>query len=215
LRRWWNPSWLVKWGGSAYRINFDLHRAGGLWVWVLLLAFAWSSVGFNLNEQVYMPVMKTVFHQPATFGDLVKITEPNPVPGLDVGKAHELAKSLMAEQAARNHFRVLQEQSLYYYADYGAYIYSVRSDRDLTDGGGGTFLVFDAFNGRLGGITIPTGANAGSTIHSWIFALHMAQIWGLPFRIFVSVMGLFVVMLSVTGIYIWWKKRRARCLTGA
>jgi uncharacterized iron-regulated membrane protein len=27
---------------------------------------------------------------------------------------------------------------------------------------------------------------------------------------FVSAFGLLVVMLSVTGVYIWWKKRRAR-----
>ncbi len=54
----WKSSWLVKWRGSALRINFDLHRAGGLWVWLMLLILAWSSVGFNLNEQVYIPVMK-------------------------------------------------------------------------------------------------------------------------------------------------------------
>ena len=73
-----------------------------------------------------------------------------------------------------------------------------------------TYLLFDAVSGKFGGINIPTGANAGNTIDSWIFALHMAQIWGMPFRIFVTVMGLVITMLSVTGVYIWWKKRRAR-----
>jgi uncharacterized iron-regulated membrane protein len=49
----WKPAWLVKFRASTYRINFDLHRAGGLWLWPMLLVFAWSSVFFNLNE-VYM-----------------------------------------------------------------------------------------------------------------------------------------------------------------
>jgi len=31
-----------------------------------------------------------------------------------------------------------------------------------------------------------------------------------PDRIFVCGMGLVVAMLSVTGVYIWWKKRAAR-----
>ena len=40
----WRPAWLIKWNASAFRINFDLHRAGGLWLWAILLIFAWSSV---------------------------------------------------------------------------------------------------------------------------------------------------------------------------
>jgi uncharacterized iron-regulated membrane protein len=33
LRR-WKPAWLVKLRAGSYRLNFDLHRAGGLWLWV-------------------------------------------------------------------------------------------------------------------------------------------------------------------------------------
>jgi uncharacterized iron-regulated membrane protein len=38
----------------------------------------------------------------------------------------------------------------------------------------------------------------------------MANVFGLPYRIFVCILGLVIAMLSVTGVYIWWKKRRAR-----
>nr|WP_306306218.1 PepSY domain-containing protein [Methylomonas koyamae] len=57
----------MKWRGSAYRINFDLHRAGGLWLWLLLLVFAWSSVYMNLSDSVYAPVTRTLvgeYHEP-------------------------------------------------------------------------------------------------------------------------------------------------------
>ena len=210
LARWWKPSWLVKWNGSALRINFDLHRAGGLWFWVMLLAFAWSSVGFNLYEEVYRPVMKAVFNMPDPIAHFPKLATPRPEPGIGIEEAHTLARRMMAEQAAKNGFTIQHEASLSYLSDLGAYMYFVRSDRDQTDHGAATYIVFDAFNGRFGAINIPTGANAGSTIDSWIFALHMAQIWGLPFRIFVAAMGLLIIMLSITGTYIWWKKRRAR-----
>ena len=46
----WQLSWLIKRRASAFRINFDLHRAGGLWTWGMLFVFAWSSVMFNLGQ---------------------------------------------------------------------------------------------------------------------------------------------------------------------
>lgn len=42
------------------------------------------------------------------------------------------------------------------------------------------------------------------------FPLHSGRILGLPGRILVSVMGLVVAALSVTGVVIWYRKRRAR-----
>ncbi|MNN88395.1 hypothetical protein D3C81_2060750 [compost metagenome] len=42
------------------------------------------------------------------------------------------------------------------------------------------------------------------------FPLHSGRILGLPGRILISIMGLLVAMLSVTGVVIWWKKRKAR-----
>ncbi len=213
LARWWNPAWLVKWNGSAYRVNFDLHRAGGLWVWIMLLALAWSSVGFNLNEEVYNPVMKAVFNMPDPYGSsLPKLDRPRADPALDWRTAHEAARKLMAEQAQHLGFKVEREDLLMYRSDQGVFLYVVRSDRDLLDEGASTTLLFDDM-GKFLSVTLPTGQNAGSTIHTWIFALHMAQIWGLPFRIFVTCMGILIIMLSVTGVYIWLKKRKARRLS--
>ena len=52
----WRPSWTIRRRTTPYKLTFDLHRAGGLWVWPLLLVFAWSSVSFNL-PQAYRPIM--------------------------------------------------------------------------------------------------------------------------------------------------------------
>jgi uncharacterized iron-regulated membrane protein len=38
----------------------------------------------------------------------------------------------------------------------------------------------------------------------------MAMIFGLPMKIIVCVMGFVVTALSMTGVYIWWRKRRAQ-----
>jgi len=209
----WKPAWLVKWNGSAYRVNFDLHRAGGLWVWIMLLAIAWSSVGFNLGEQIYTPVMKAVFNMPDLLGDLPQLEKPQAEPALSWREAHGIAQRLMAEQAKTNGFAVLHEDSLSYQAEKNVFFYYVRSDRDLMDEGASTYLLLDGNSGKFAGLSLPTGQNAGSTLNSWIFALHMAQIWGLPFKIFVTLVGNLVAMLSITGVYIWLKKRKARRIT--
>ena len=194
-----------------FGINFDLHRAGGLWVWLMLLVLAWSSVGFNLSEQVYTPVMKSVFNMPDPYGDLPALETPQPEPALDWSEAHRIGRKLMSEQASINGFSVLREEALQYNAEKGVFFYIVHSDRDLIDEGGSIWLLLDGATGKFAGINIPTGQNAGTTLDNWIFALHMAMIWGLPFKVFVCVVGVVIVMLTITGVYIWFKKLRARC----
>jgi uncharacterized iron-regulated membrane protein len=56
----------------------------------------------------------------------------------------------------------------------------------------------------------PTGIDAGNTITSWIVALHVGAVFGLPYRAFVSMMGIAVALLSVTGVWIWLRKRNKR-----
>jgi hypothetical protein len=33
----------------------------------------------------------------------------------------------------------------------------------------------------------------------------LTNVWGLPYKIFVSALGLVIVMLAVTGVLIWWR----------
>ncbi len=92
----------------------------------------------------------------------------------------------------------------------GSYGYVVRSSRDIRDKLGLTMINFDADTGELISFETPTGEHSGNTVTTWLRALHMADVFGLPYRIFVCVLGLIITMLSVTGVYIWWKKRKAR-----
>lgn len=211
----WKIAWLVKRKSSAFRLNFDLHRAGGLWVWLMLLVLAWTSVGFNLNEQVYAPVMKAVFNMPDAFGDLPTLKAPKPEPDLSWRDAHAVGRRLMGEMARSAGFIVQREETLVYVPEKGLFAYFVRSDRDLIDEGGDTYVVFDGSSGRFAGLSLPRGQNLGSTIHSWIFAFHEGKVWGLPFKIFLCFTGLVIAMLSITGVYIWLRKRNGRKLSAS
>jgi uncharacterized iron-regulated membrane protein len=75
---------------------------------------------------------------------------------------------------------------------------------------GNPSLFFDGKDGTPAGANVPGEGSAGDIFMQAQFPLHSGRIVGLPGRIFVSVMGLLVAMLSVTGVIIWQKKRWAR-----
>ncbi len=211
----WKPAWLVKSRAGVYRLNFDLHRAGGLWLWLLLLVFAWSSVAFNLRS-VYEPATRALFDYAPPAEALQAIpNHPNPSPRLDWRVAQASGERLMAEQAAARDFTVKQAYALAYVPAKSMYIYNVQSSRDLNERRGGTAVWFDVDTGAFMGFTTSTGEHSGNTITSWLIALHMAGVFGLPYRILVCAQGLVVAMLSGTGVYIWWKKRKARKFAAA
>lgn len=206
----WQVAWKIKLPSSTPRLNFDLHRAGGLWTWPVLFIFAWSSVLLNLGEQVYIPVMKQFFlmSDAKDYPPIADLQQPRSDPAIDFKAAYQIGKRLMAEQARQKGFTVLNERSIDYLSDKGIYQYVVRSEYDI-DANSLTTLWFDATTSQLVGVYLPTGQKTGDTISLWLQILHMAKIWGLPYKLFVCFMGLVIAMLSVTGVYIWWKKHRA------
>ncbi len=61
LRRW--RKWRLAWQVKPARLNFDLHRAGGLWLWPVLLVLATSGVYLNLAHEVFVPVSDWLVHR--------------------------------------------------------------------------------------------------------------------------------------------------------
>ena len=208
----WRPAWLVKRGASAYRLQFDLHRAGGLWLWGLLLVFAWSSVMMNIRP-VYEPVMRTLFDYRSPMDTLAPAPRRNDAPRLDWRSAQAVGERLLAAKSAELGFGIGERLALMYLPEAGAYLYEVRGSRDLFERspkGGGTYVVFDGDSGTLTEFGQPTGEHTGNTVESWLYALHMARVFGLPYRVLVCALGLAVVGLAITGVLLWLRKRRAR-----
>ena len=203
----WQPAWLIKWSASKTRIVFDLHRAGGLWLWLALLVFAWSSVYMNLGG-FYSTVMKSVseYHQP--WNDFPDLPEPLQQPPISWRQAQDIAQRTLNQLSEQQDIRIDQPSGFWINRAKGFYVYAVHSSADVQTHGGNTRVVIDASSGDVKQVLLPTGQYAGNTVTSWLLALHTANIWGMPYKIFVCVLGLAIVMLSVTGVLIWLKKRR-------
>lgn len=164
---------------------------------------------FNLRDEVYNPVMSLLF-EVSEDDPYPNLPQPLYHPPIDFRDAYAIGKRLMAEQAHRKGFTVLKDLTLEYDPAKGHYSYLVHSDRDLSEITTVTTLWLDATSGAFKGLKLSTGEKSGDTITAWLVSLHLVTVWGLPYRIFVCVLGLVVAMLSVTGVYIWWKKRCAR-----
>ena len=89
-------------------------------------------------------------------------------------------------------------------------IYNVRLRNGNDDSEVAANLYFDGLNGELLGDRLSWKGTAADIFAQAQFPIHSGRILGLPGRILVSLMGLVVAALSVSGVVIWWRKRRAR-----
>ena len=207
----WRKSLAFRWRQGGHRLNFDLHRSGGVWLWLLLLILAVTSISMNLQTQVMRPlVAKFSTLSPNAFDSRTPQPPENPVEPL---LTREQVVALAKTEAARRGW-TLPAGGVFYSSSYGLYgVGFFEADNDHGDGGlGNAWLYFDGRDGSPAGGVIPGTGSAGDIFLQAQFPLHSGRILGLPGRILISAMGLVVAMLSATGLVIWLRKRRARTL---
>jgi len=206
----WKPAWKIKATGSAYRINFDLHRAFSLWTWVLLFVLAVSAVSLNLYFEVARPIVSALSSFTPTPFDTRPMLPHSGMLAPKVTYAQVLANG--RAEAARRGF-TLPAGDIFYSPDFGVFGVRFFNPGDEHGDGiklGNDVLYFDSEDGRYIGDWIPWRGTAGDLFLQMQFPVHSGRIFGIPGRILISAMGLGVAMLSVTGVVIWLRKRRAR-----
>ncbi|EPL03289.1 PepSY domain-containing protein [Pseudomonas sp. CF161] len=200
----WSTAWKIK-GGHAYRLNYDLHRAGGLWLWLLLVPIAISSVAMNLPSQVFKPAVS-----------LFSTVEPSVYEARGRLPATELGVTQISYQQAYE--RALEEGrrlglkaaigELYYSFEYN--FYGAGFGQHDTEAHGKSWLFFHGTDGRLLGQEIAGQGTLGERFYRLQLPIHGGRIIGLTGQILIAVLGVLIAGLSVTGVYIWWRKLLAR-----
>jgi uncharacterized iron-regulated membrane protein len=208
----WRPAWAVRWRASRYKLNFDLHRAGGLWLWPVLLVFAVSSLSFNL-PQVYGPILAALGGvDSAALYEEATLPAPRHAPRIGFDQAAALGGRLAAVETRRAGLKPADwgESYLWYVPAAGSYVYGFTTSADFSKHGAGSFVAFDGDSGALRGVQFPSGQHAANTATAWAEAIHTAHVGGTAWRIGASLTGAVVTMLSVTGVVIWLRKRHGR-----
>lgn len=207
----WKPAWTVRWAAGGYKLNFDLHRAGGLWIWGLIIVVAFTSFSLNLYKEVFHPMLS-----------LVSKTTPGPsalVPLAPLGTRIEPTIGFreivaQAEAEARRRGWTTPLGGAFYNARGGFYNISFfdHATHDDSDGMGLSNLYLDGRDGHIISSNRPWHGTAADVFAQLQLPLHGGRILGMPGRIMMSALGLVVAMLSITGIVIWARKLRSRRL---
>jgi uncharacterized iron-regulated membrane protein len=207
--RHWRRSFAFRWEAGGHRLRFDLHRSGGAWLFPLLLMIAVTSVSMNLEHEVVRPVV-------AVFSTLSRspLSERAPVdPSRPVHSKLTLAQAVdvgNAEAQRRGWSEPAGGVSVH--ADLG--LYSVGffpAGGAHGDGGlGPPWLYIDSQSGAILGASVPGAGSAGDLFVQAMLPLHSGRILGTAGRALMSALGVAIATLSVTGVVIWARKRRAK-----
>lgn len=204
----WKPSWKIKTSGGSYRITFDIHRAVSLWTWLLLFIIAFTGFSLNLHSEIFQPAMaRLTTLSPSPFETRQRIPHAKQVaPSVSFARAAELGEA----EAARRGWD-LPAGAVRYMDSLAMYeVRLFRPGEERVAGLRNAMLYFDAQSGALVGNRQPWTGTVGDIFVQAQFPLHSGRILGIPGRIAVSVMGVLVAVLAITGVLIWQRKRRAR-----
>ncbi|WP_416220484.1 PepSY-associated TM helix domain-containing protein [Psychrobacter sp. MES7-P7E] len=236
----WLPAWKIRRKTNLFKLNYDLHHAFGLWLWGILFVIAWSSVGFNLREVYQPVMHAVVGlegrderqensrkqsekaeqasgAEPATRVEVVN-NEAVDVEAVDVvDKANSIAYlSEQANIAAQSKGMIVREfLGIRWIEDEGQWQLRFKTDKDIGKKGGASSITVNARTGSIERVNFGYQSSSfGSKADQWLSTLHMGHIsqgiGHLLYQIFLALIGLAVTVLSITGVYLWWKGRQQR-----
>lgn len=196
--RTWAKSFVVRWRAGGHRRTFDLHRAGGLWLFPVTLVLAVSGIAFNWPEEFDAAVDLVADTSPGALDGLAPLAVPDHTPRITVDRAIALAEA----QPGAGEIRAVS-----WHPTFGVFYLRLHDPAGRT--GADRAVVID-YDGRLRADLLTGSARSGDVIRAWMFPLHSGQAFGWPGRIAVFVSGLLLSGLIVTGLMIWAVRQRAR-----
>ena len=211
LRSWW-PAWRIRRGQGSHAFTYDLHRATGLWLWPVMLVFAWSAVAFNLD-----PVHDRVQGLFGAKGLYVPVSNPAPAQGKPMTPEAAIAvgERLMAQEAATRGFTVEAPEALSLNSSGHAIAYYARTSLDGPTDNGSTVVWFDDVSGRLLAFRSPFGSTRADAVDKAMRMLHTASFFGWPYKVFVSIFGILTAATAIAGVTLWARRTARRSKRGA
>lgn len=202
----WKPAWLIKLRASTTRITFDLHRASGLWFWLVLMVMALTSVYFNLTNEVFRPVLGAI--APLSPEQTVRLQQS---PQATLPAKLTFDEAIARAQTMRSSASQMMEPSYIGLTPNAPGIYRFR----FADTGRGDInwhfhyenLFLDGASGDLVLRVNYDNGTAADRFILWQYPLHSGQIFGFWGRVFIAATGIVGVVLSITGVMLWLKKR--------
>jgi uncharacterized iron-regulated membrane protein len=198
----WGQGFRIQRGAGGGRLLLDLHRAGGLWLWLVFGALAMSGVALNLDKEVFRPAVSSLLP-----------TDPEPIHPKPPAGTPLIGFDAAVANAARDAAARGWGRPGAVYLDPASDSYHVSFQRHLLDRGEGmgiSGLIYDGATGKLIEEHVHGAGRVGNVVIDAQFPLHSGRLIGLPGRILICLAGLAVAGLSATGVMMWARKRRAQ-----
>ena len=201
----WSRVLRFKRGSRGFRAMFDLHRLAGLWPWPLLIASAITGISLNLREQIMQPLVEAI--SPLSPGPLDDPVGPDrPAPALSFDLAAERALASIKKQHVRPAVVYATHQ-----APLGLYGFAISEPvGNPRNGLGPSWVYVDDQSGSVRHRQIMGEGSGGDVFFQAQLPLHSGRIAGTAGRAVTAFYGIAVALLSLTGVYVWWRKRSAR-----
>lgn len=194
MRRWWE-GFTVRWRVSWKRLNFDLHRAGGIWSAVFLAVTAATGAGLIFHDS-FLAAANRVTASPEVPAPPAVLPRPGerwlPVDSL----LREADRALPGGVITYVAFPAAPEAPL-----------SVRKYFDAAlHPNGRSFVYLDPWSGEALAVERALTAPAGMKALNLLYPLHIGSFGGLAVRVVYALLGLSPLILFVTGIVMWWNR---------
>ena len=202
----WKPVWQVNLKASLPRLLLDLHRASGLWLFGGVMILSITSFALNYYSEVFQPAVVALSPPARTPWDSPAPRDTGALPRLGFADAERLALA----DARKDHLNLRPAIADY---DPERRMYGVRFTGDGQEqyaGLGPISYYYDGQTGRRIFIDNPLTDSAGQKVLRSLFPLHSGQVGGLATRLLDCLFGLSILEMSVTGLIVWWKKRKPR-----
>lgn len=198
----WRQAFALRWPSTPVRLTFDLHKTFSLYTCLVLGAVLLSGVCMNWNEPF---VWVTQQFSPATRGPGQAPRSTPIVGGSPIG-----AERAVGIAAATYPEGLLSSVAMPDDAT-GVYLVGRRDVPGLSAFWSERMVAVDQYRGVILDVRAPDKRrSAGETFLDWQWPLHSGQAFGLPGRLMVFLSGLACPVIYVTGVLMWWRKRRSR-----
>lgn len=197
----WRNRWSIRVSAGVHRAVYDAHNAAGLWPWVLLLLLALSSIDMNLDAEVFRPMV-------SYFGPLSSLEEQRASPGSSRSLSWDQAIAVAYAEAARRGWPTQAQWASWRRSENAYHIgFDVR-EPDVPDTGARHEFRVQADTGDIVTIRDPAGRTSGDFIVDLQYPIHTGRLLGVGGRILICLAGLVTAGLSVTGIWLWFRRQR-------
>jgi uncharacterized iron-regulated membrane protein len=204
-RTWWR-TWQFRRSSKLPRLLLDLHRASALWLFPFVLILAATSVAMNFFGEAYAPAVTKLWPLEHDLFDSDPPPRDGAAPRLTLSEGFAAARA-HAEQAGI----AWQPATMLYLPDWNFYGVKFSPDGvlDYSNLGPVDYYV-DADTGAYRHQVDPYSDSMGLKAIRVLYPLHSGEIFGVATVGLVFVLGLVTLLQSLTGVYIWWKKRASR-----